>query len=327
MARMIADQNQLSFIYESGTYGNSSGTRQWIGEVQDFSPDEATNVIPVRHQGDTDRNVSQFVDGPLDFTGTFTYFPQDWKFLMFALGSNVDGGADPKTHTMSEVNSDNGNGFTSGANNPFMSFTLESAQNAGTAGENFIRTINGCMVNNMTITAGQGEIISVDVDYIGQTNTFSSGAVTGLTEATTRPFLWSDSQVQLASGTAVDNVKTTTLSINNNMEGPHYQTGSREIDVPIPLARDYELSLTVDANSTWTKNFYDKYFIGGSTFNVLWKISATASREMFVTMSGCKLTDMGAPQGMEGVNEQTLTIQPGTCNALAEDSTTSYNPW
>jgi len=88
MSKYLSDQNQLAFIYESGTYGSTSGTRQWIGMVQDHTPDENTNVIPIRYQGSTDRNVDVFEDGNLDFTGTFTYFPQDWKFLRICFRFN-----------------------------------------------------------------------------------------------------------------------------------------------------------------------------------------------------------------------------------------------
>ena len=63
----------------------------------------------------------KFVDGPRDVTGTLSFFPQDWKFLAFTLGSNVDAGApSPFTHTMSETNSADGNAFTSGVFCPFV---------------------------------------------------------------------------------------------------------------------------------------------------------------------------------------------------------------
>ncbi len=74
MSKYVGDQNSLVFQYESGTYGTTSGTRQWIGLCQDFTIDESTNVIPIRYQGSTDRNVNLFEDGNLDYTGTFNTF-------------------------------------------------------------------------------------------------------------------------------------------------------------------------------------------------------------------------------------------------------------
>lgn len=332
MARYIGDQNAIGFFFESGTYANTSGALQWIGQVQDFTPDENLNIVAVRHQGSADRNVDQFVDGPIDFTGTFSFFPQDWKFLMFALGSNVDAGSpSPFTHTISEVDSNDGNAFTSGTDNPMMSFGLEASQTASAAGENFVRTIKGAIVNALTINAAQGEIISVDIDYMAQENTFSSGARSALTETTTRPFLWSDVSVQLPSGTPIPDVKSTTVSITNNLEGPHYQNGSKEISVPIPLNRDYQVSLTLDGTSEFTKTLYDQHFLGGSLFNMIIDITdagaGAGSRDVAITFSGCRLIDMEAPQGMEGVNEQTITIQPENAVVLVNDTIEEYNPF
>src|SRR3990167_3539006 len=104
MSRFIGDSNKVLFKYESGTYASASGTGQWIGLVQDHSIDENENTVSLRYLGGGDRNVQAFTDGPREVEGTFTFFPQDWKFLMFALGSNVDAGSpSPYSHTISEV--------------------------------------------------------------------------------------------------------------------------------------------------------------------------------------------------------------------------------
>src|SRR3990167_9715803 len=145
MSRYAADQNQVVFFYESGTYANTSGVGQWPGLIQDHTIDEAANVIVTRYVGGGTRDVSRFDDGPLDFTGTFTFFPQDWKFLGFALGSVVDAGSpSPYTHTISAVDSDVGNYATSGLSSPFVSFGIEDAQiTAGATGTNYLRTLKG----------------------------------------------------------------------------------------------------------------------------------------------------------------------------------------
>jgi len=328
MGRYIGDQNLVGFYYESGTYANVSGALQWIGMVQEVNPDESTGIIEVRYQGSNDRNVDQLVNGPLDYTGTFTYYPQDWKFLMFALGSIVDAGSpSPYTHEIKESNSADGNQFTSGTDNPFISFGLEIAQQH-TDGHNFIRTVKGAMVNSMTITISQGEVISCDIDYVAKESVFSSGTASSLTPTTTRPFMWSDNQVHLPSGTVLDNVKEVSLTINNNIAPQHYINGSREPSTPVPLNRDYELSLTLDANSEWTKTLYDQYFIGGSEFNMMLVVDAsTGSRDAYIIMSGCKIMDMEAPQAVEGVNEQTISIKPKSVNVNVNDAIEKYAPW
>lgn len=330
MARFIADQNQLVFIYESGTYANLSGAAQWVGQVQEHTIDESVNVINIRHLGAGDRNVDAFSDGPLDFTGTFTYFPQDWKFLMFALGSNVDAGSpSPFTHTISEVNSASGNAFTSGANNPFISFSLEDSQKGAITGENFVRTVEGAMVDTMTITMAQGEIVSNEISYVAENVAFSSGAPLAITPVTTRPFLWSDSQLEIPSGTPLTNITEATLTISNNIEPPHYLNGSREVGVPVPLNRDYEFSVTLSASSEETKELYDAKFRGGSEFNAMLIVNdagaGTGSRDMFLIMSGCKMIDMESPTLNEGMNEQVLTFAPKTVSVVVNDTIEEYN--
>ena len=319
--KYISDQNALAFIYESGTYATTSGTRQWVGMVQDHTPDESTNVIQVRYQGSTDRNVDVFEDGNLDFTGTFNYFPQDWKMLGMAIGS-VSDTATAGSHVFTETNSDD-----SIYNIPcqsLTSFTLEDSKNNCTAGSNFIRTFNGCMIDSFTSTWAQGEPVSCEVSYMAQNSTFTSGAVTTVTPTTTRPFMYSNALLQIPSGTVVDNATEFSFTVNNNLEVGHYNNGSRVAKEQLPLNRDYEVSATVKMDSVNAKTFYDQYFIGGSTFNGMIQ-SIGAGGSLFLVMSGCKVTDMETPSPVEGTHDQTLTIVPKTVTGTVEDNIVSYN--
>ncbi len=332
MARYVGDQNDVGFFYESGTYAVESGvTLQPIGKVTEHAIDESVNTFSVRFLGGTTRNVEQFEDGPLDFTGTLTYHPQDWKMFFFALGSNVDNGSpSPYTHSITEINSNDQNNITSGVFNPFISFTIQESQVAAGTGQNFIRTVRGCMVNTLTLSASQGEMATMEVEYIAQggSDVFSSGAKTALTVRPVRSYLWNDFSIDLPSGTTFDGLISVELSVNNNLEPPHYLNGSRVIEAPIPLNRDYELSLTFHGTSEHTKTLYDSFFIPGSEFNAMLTVSAsTGSREAFFIMSGCKLTDMDAPTALEGVNEQTITIVPKQMIVEVNDLVELYNPY
>lgn len=333
MSRYIGDQNKVGLKYESGTYASASGTTgQWVGLVQENEIDDQTGVEPVRYAGNASRDVGIFVDGPLDFTGTLRFFPQDWRFLNFALGSCVDAGSpSPYTHTLSAINSDVGNAFTSGTLNPFISFTVEDSKTAPGTGTNNVRTANGCVVDSLEISASQGGIVEVNVDYVAQNVVYSSGTTTTVTAATTRPFLWSDVKLHVPSGTVINELKEFTFRINNGLIPPHYLNGSRVIDVPVPTMRDYELTATVDSTSERFKTFYDQYFRGGSTFNVLLEVTDAAagagSRDILISMSGCKLVDMTNPSQLEGVNENTLTVRPKTVTAIVNDTIQLYNPW
>ncbi|MCH7560862.1 MAG: hypothetical protein IIC67_05770 [Thaumarchaeota archaeon] len=274
------------------------------------------------------RNVDQFVDGPTDYTGTLTFFPQDWRSVVTALGSNVDSGSpSPYIHTIVELNSSAETALNiSGALNPFTSFTLEDSKTFNPTGLNFIRKLKGCNTDTWTLNGTQGEILTIDMDYIAQNIAFSSGTTTVVTEDSTRPFLWRDVQLHIPSGTVIAELKDFSLSISNNLEPPHYLNGSRVIAPPIPLNRDYELTATLDSTSTNSKKFYDQFFIGGSTFNMMLAVSAsTGSKEAFFIMSGCKITSFESPSPDEGINEYSITIMPQTVTVSTNDLIEKHN--
>lgn len=328
MAIFKADRNQVGFFYESGTYANTSGTIQWLGQVQDATPDPSINRLINRFQGTDSRNVSQFNRGPEDYTASVTYHIQDWKMLAFALGSNVDGGApSPYTHTISESDNGEGNAFTSGTRAPFVSFSLEIAQKTSTANQNFIRTLNGCNIGTFTLTANPGEKINCTIDVVAESEVFSSGAASSLTENTDRPFLWDDTSVFI-EGTQVENVALSEFVVANNPDARHLNNGSKEIASPTMGNRDYTFTVTTEGNTLQSASYYDQYFRGGSTFNAQLKIDAsTGSRDCIITMSGCSMIDHDAPNPLEGTDEHVMTIQPQTVDVLVNDPIEKYNPW
>ena len=133
--KYIADSNQLCFQFESGTYANASGARQWIGLVQDNTPTDDVGVVPIRYQGAYTRGVSVFTNGPQKFAGTFTYYPQDWKLLGFALGS-VLFQSTAGSKMILESDSDDVNYAI--PTQSLSSFTLEDSKKTPNAGSNFI---------------------------------------------------------------------------------------------------------------------------------------------------------------------------------------------
>lgn len=323
----VGDQWQLSFFYESGTYGTTSGARQWIGYVQTHDPDEDSgkNKTAVRYAGQASRNVATFLDKGEEYTGTFTYYPQDWKMLYFAMGSVLDGGSpSPYSHVISEVNSTNADPFNGGI---FPSFGLEDV-NVIATGSNFIRTYKGVVVDSYEIGITQGEPISCSVDYIAQSCTFSSGAKTAVTAATTEVFEWNDAKVQIPSGTTLTELKNATIRISNNMDAQNYIDNTRTIAQPIPRNREYDISMTVNANETWTKKLYDQYFLGGSKFNLfLPVIASTGSQQIDITFSGCYITNMTTPSRLSDVQELDITITPTSGTATVSDTVELYTAW
>ena len=319
--KYIGDSNQLSFQFESGTYANVSGARQWIGLVQDHTPSEGAGVEPIRYQGNYNRNIALFTDGKLEYGGTFTYYPQDWKFLGFSIGSV---GATTGSNLIREMNSDDKNYAI--PNQSLSSFTLEDAKKTPNVGSNFIRTIKGCMVDTMNITLTEGEIASCEIGYKAQSVDFSSGAVTTVTARTTKPYMWSDISVHLPSGTKLQNCVDYSLSINNNLESRFPLNGSRTIEEVIPLNRDYEVSASFLMDTGNAKSLYDQYYIGGSSFNSMVEAKAVAG-SAYIIMSGCRITDMTIPSPVEGLHEQTCTIMPTSVSVNVYDSIGSYSAW
>jgi hypothetical protein len=333
MSRYISDNNTVGFFFESGTYASPTGTTlQWPGLITSHEIVEDNNTSFIRYNSSNTRNQNNSVFGAFTVEGNITYYPQNLQFLSLALGSNVDAGVGPYTHTMSEANSGSRNAFTSGPFNPFMSFTMYDAQVAQGTGVNYIRQCNGAIVNSWEMSWGQGEIVQCSVNYIAQTSNYSSGAPAAITESTVEPYIWSNVTVQIPSGTLIGAVKSGRFSINNNVERRQYSNGSRVTEVPVPLNRDYELELTVDGTSEFTKTFADQYFRGGSEFNVSLFLNDQAagagSHNCYIALSGCTLNPMSAPTNNDDVqtNEQLLTIIPRSCSAVASDSFTKYNP-
>ena len=77
---------------------------------------------------------------------------------------------------------------------------------------------------------------------------------------------------------------------------------------------------------SYAKPLYEQYYAGGSEFNCMVKSAGTPG-SLFLTMSGCKITDMAVPSSVEGVSEQTITIVPQHVSAIAFDTITDYNAW
>ena len=331
-ARYLSDQNRVVLLLESGTYAVASGNGFWPGLVQSHEIVENENVIQSRYLGQVNRQVGRFDAGPIDVEGNITLLPQEWRLLGFALGSifTVSGTAqsDNYLHSMSVVNTgQRGNAFTSGAFNPFISFTVEESRTGPTANQLFKRTIKGCNVNSYSLNINQSEPVSVEVGFIAQTGSWFSGASTSVTAGSNRPYLWSDAVLQVPGATTQEAVKNLTLTINNNFESTHYINGSRVIQVPYPVNLDLSVSATQDLDSLSMGSLYDTFFKGGSLFNSVLDINntvETGSHRLIVTMSGCKMIEMTVPAQIGGVNEVNYTFVPGSISAIAYDRVPLY---
>ncbi len=354
MARYGADQNKVIGIYESGAYATPTysgtlmwaGSAFWLGQVTDHSINDAEGLIENRYMGTANRAFASFDQGPQDVTGTLTFHPVDMRLPFWAIGSIIEtSGATATTcvHNASEIDSDVcQNFFTSGTGqdmNVPMCFSIEDSKQAPGANRNFIRNVAGCVLDTVTITARQGEKVTIDGDYIAQSLTYTpSGATTTITDSGTTPYMWSDCTLTLA-GSPMDTAKEFSLAIAKNMIVNHYIGSSalgrfqgRLIAPPVEGNRDYTLSVTMDLPSDDAFWIYDTMYKGGSTFNATWDLDSDAvgqvgSRHSIFYMSGCQILSMDNPSTIEGLNETTLEIKPKNVTGSAWDTISNYNPW
>jgi hypothetical protein len=285
----------------------------------------------------------------LDVTGTLSYRPQDMRLVFYSIGStfSVSGGTGVNcTHTATEVDSDLWQSpFVSGTGqlNPPISFTLEDSKQAAGTGRNFIRTVKGIVPNTVTLTATQGEPITVDIDYLANNLSTSSGTTSTVTEASTklsdqRAYHWSDCSLTLydESGNAsgLNTTKSVELTFNQNRTAPHYLNGSRIAAEPFDGNRDKTISVTMDLDGDQADMLYNKFKKGGSIFNLAFDmngdVTAVGSKHVTFNYSGCRIISMENPSVLEGTTESTIEISAGSINAVAYDYGTGsglYTPW
>ncbi|MCK5624941.1 hypothetical protein KAI04_03815 [Candidatus Pacearchaeota archaeon] len=333
MSLYIGDINKVLMITESGTYANPSGeSGTWLGLVGDHTPTEEENVTTIRYTGTSSRNPGMFVRGAQDFEGTISTNLQNFRMFGYAMGSIVDSGSPtPYAHAITEINSNDSWAFTSGANHNFPSFTVYDEHKGQSDGEHEIRKYRGAIINSITFNASQGEPVKSEINYIAQ-NKWTGSKTTDIVpiadEDTTRPYLWADVQLHLPSGTNITEVTEINWTLNNNIERRHYDNGSRVAENLTPINRDYELSITMDGNSTWGKTLQEQYWNGGSSFNcMIESVLSTGSEQGFIIMSGCRITSFENPSPAEGINEYSITIMPQSCNINTDDLIELHNPW
>ncbi len=332
MARFLQDQNKVAWQHESGTYTFTSGNGFWPGQVTEHTIDDEEGKITSRFLGTANRNFDTVEQGPRDLTGTLTYHPTDMRMVFIAIGSVhevIDSAGGSSVHFATQVETNvQANAFTSGVLNPPRSFTLEDSKQSPGTGRNFIRTVKGCIPNVMTLTATQGEKITVAIDYIAEDIEITSGATTAITEPTITPYLWSSASLTIA-GSDIGTPKEIVLEINQNLEAPHYLNGSRQIGVPFPQNRENTLSVTVDWEGNDADFMYNALYKDNATFNTVFDLNqdTTGSQHTIFTLSGCRFMKPDIPSTNEGPTEVTFDIIAQSITGSAYDTGSSINPF
>ena len=329
MARYVNDQNKVLGIHESGTYASPmAGSAFWIGLVQSNTIDDVEGKVETRYLGAGSRSFIDLTQTIREVTGTITYNPQDMRLMFWAIGSTARTSGTNNNYLATQIGTDvQQSPWTSGALNPPVSFTLEDSKQAPGTGRNFIRTVRGAIPNTATLTISQGEKAVMDIEYQGQTLIYSSGTTTSGGKNSNPSYIFGDTALTMF-GSSFPTAKEIVLEVNNNLEGPHYLNGSRDISTPFLGNQDVTLTVTMDWDSTVASAIYEEYFKGGSNFNAvidLNKDTATGSQHAIFTLSGCQIQSMGIPSEVGGVTESTMEIKVQNIQGQ-EYSTVVFNP-
>jgi hypothetical protein len=323
--------NQVVFLYESGTYAVPSGASGlWFGGVTNNSISELQNSITLRYAGRNNRNFSQIVLGPEDYEGTLSFNVQNFRLFGLAMGSIVDVSGTASVHIISELNSDGTWFATSGTNSNtnFPSITIKDSKKGLSDGNQYVRTINGCVVDTYELTASQNNPVTADATYLGQSLTLGSKTTDIVSigdEDTSRPYLWSDVVFTLAGATMTE-LNEIRYRLDNTIERRHYVNGSRVAQAFVPTSRNHSVDLTIDVNSNWYKTL-NNYSQNGSVFNATLTLQQNPTEYGTFTFSGCEITSIQTSSEVEGLDNTTVTFTPRSVSFVGSDATRLYKPY
>ena len=219
---------------EEAVYGTAvaPGTTSFPGLIQSFNINMANNSFRSQGLGDG-RNATGIYLGPFDVSGSMDMQINDPTFLQYAIGTRSGAGTVADPYELQEAENI---GFDA-ANIP--SLTLEVGSEGDTSDSEI--TVSGVVINNMTITATQGEIITASLDWIGQT-VVTSATLQSVSAQSTAPFLFHDATCTVGSDTL--QCTSFSVSIANNLT-PYRELGSRLITQPSSGLRRYDFTITI----------------------------------------------------------------------------------
>jgi len=310
----IGDLNQVCFQEETtGSYGiDQSGTRSWIGLVQNFNPTETAKLHNIRAIG-KGQDYAQVVKGGWDIAGTMEFFIQRGAMFKYVMGAPTTTGSPTYTHTMK-------------ADDTLESVTFELAQAISGATNDWLRRYTGAKINRYAIRATQGEPVMCTMDWVAQDVTSSTdGEKSAVIESGspnyTTPFIFHHGKVTLNDGSpdVIAEITSFEAELNRNFVNQHYvdQAGvGEEIAEPIETGRDYRVTMTVNATET---KWFD-YVKAGSEIDIqlqLIRTSGTDYAQFDYYDAKLESAPINAPS--TGVMEQTMTFKPKTGSIVVVD--------
>ena len=221
-------------VYDEETgYGTgatpAAGNR--VGRVTGVSINMTNNFFKTQGMGEG-RNATGAFTGPFDVTGTIDWDVDDFTFMQYAIGTRSGAGAVANPYQLDEAD----NIGYDAANIPTIALEFGSEGDSN----DFEVTVDGVVINNLTISATQGETLKANCDWIGR-NVNSSASIITYTAPTTKVFVFQQGDVIVGS----DSFHCTafSLTIANNIQ-TYRNLGSRLLQQPTTGMRRYDFSIT-----------------------------------------------------------------------------------
>ena len=208
------------------------------GKVNSFAGNWSNNFFREQGLGEG-RNATYTGFGPFDCGGTIEWTIGKFDFLQHCIGAVSGTGTAADMYVLNEGTNV---GFTG---NDIKSFTMQCFSDETTE---MADTYEGCLLNNVTLTATEGDILRATADWVGETVHDNTAGVTY--SADTTP-LWNFAQGILkwgATPSEVTKITSFAVTITNNLF-IYRSLGSRFIQQPETGLRRYDFIITIKADS------------------------------------------------------------------------------
>ena len=202
-----------------------------VGKVTSYSINMGNNFFKTHGMGEG-RNVTGSFTGAFDVTGSIDWDVDDFTFMQYAIGTLSGTGVVADPWQLDEAD----NIGYDAANIPTIA--LEFGHEGDTTDHEV--TALGAVINNLTITASQGEVLKASCDFIAQT-VASTNAILTYTTPTTEVFVFQQGNVTI--GTDTFHCTSFALTIANNIQ-TFRNLGSRLIQQPVTGVRRYDFTIT-----------------------------------------------------------------------------------
>lgn len=260
------------------TYGTAVTVDAAIpGRVTAFSSDWANNFHRIQGIGEG-RNQTTTLYGNFDCGGRIEgIVAHDFSFFVHAIGAKSGAGSSGDPYLLTEGDEI---GFTG---NDIASFTMQCFSDGST---DMVDTYEGCLLNNLTFTCAEGDVLRFSADWIAETFVTNTSGVAYSADTTA---VWNFAQGALkwgASPTEETQVVSASITISNNLH-VYRALGSRFIQQPLTGNRRYDFTATIRMNDSMLSTLQQDFMGQANTPHLAQSSSSpTASLEFQLYFEG-----------------------------------------